>query len=78
HELVNGFTEVRAVKMRVGALPEYPTNALKYNRTWSVDGLINEYCQPCEAVRDGRRQGVQPLAGLEHFSLDGIEFEACN
>ncbi|CAM8782998.1 Saccharopine dehydrogenase [Burkholderia pseudomallei] len=78
HELVNGFTEVRDVKMRVGALPEYPTNALKYNLTWSVDGLINEYCQPCEAVRDGRRQWVQPLEGLEHFSLDGIEYEAFN
>ena len=58
HELVNGFTEVRDVKMRVGALPEYPTNALKYNLTWSVDGLINEYCQPCEAIRDGRKQWV--------------------
>ncbi|WP_175956124.1 saccharopine dehydrogenase C-terminal domain-containing protein [Burkholderia sp. BCC0405] len=78
HELVNGFSEVRDVKMRVGALPEYPTNALKYNLTWSVDGLINEYCQPCEAIRDGRKQWVQPLEGLEHFSLDGTEYEAFN
>ncbi|KAF1025558.1 MAG: Lysine 6-dehydrogenase [Burkholderia plantarii] len=78
HALVSGFDEVRDVKMRVGALPEYPTNALKYNLTWSVDGLINEYCQPCEAIRDGRRQWVQPLEGLEHFSLDGVEYEAFN
>ncbi len=78
HELINGFTEVRDVKMRVGALPEYPTNALKYNLTWSIDGLINEYCQPCEAIRDGRQQWVQPLEGVEHFSLDGIEYEAFN
>ena len=78
HELVNGFSEVRDVKMRVGALPEYPTNALKYNLTWSVDGLINEYCQPCEAIRDSRTQWVQPLEGLEHFSLDGTEYEAFN
>lgn len=78
HSLVEGFSEIRDVKMRVGALPEYPTNALKYNLTWSVDGLINEYCQPCEAIRDGQRQWVQPLEGLEHFSLDGIEYEAFN
>jgi saccharopine dehydrogenase-like NADP-dependent oxidoreductase len=64
--------------MRVGALPEFPTNALKYNLTWSVDGLINEYCQPCEAIRDSRTQWVQPLEGLEHFSLDGTEYEAFN
>ncbi|WP_246794978.1 saccharopine dehydrogenase C-terminal domain-containing protein [Burkholderia perseverans] len=78
HSLVAGFSEVRDVKMRVGALPEFPTNALKYNLTWSVDGLVNEYCQPCEAIRDGQRQWVQPLEGLEHFSLDGTEYEAFN
>ncbi|PTB17762.1 saccharopine dehydrogenase [Trinickia symbiotica] len=78
HELANRFSHVREVKMRVGALPAFPTNALKYNLTWSVDGLINEYCQPCEAIRDSRRLWVQPLEGLEHFSLDGIEYEAFN
>jgi saccharopine dehydrogenase (NAD+, L-lysine-forming) len=78
HELVKRFEQVRDVKMRVGALPQYPTNALKYNLTWSIDGLINEYCQPCEAIREGRLQRVQPLEGLEHFSLDGVEYEAFN
>lgn len=78
HELANRFTQIRDVKMRVGALPQFPTNALKYNLTWSVDGLINEYCQPCEAIRDSRKQWVQPLEGLEHFSLDGTEYEAFN
>ncbi|MBV8261342.1 MAG: saccharopine dehydrogenase NADP-binding domain-containing protein [Paraburkholderia sp.] len=78
HELVNGFSAVCDVKLRVGALPQYPTNALKYNLTWSVDGLINEYCRPCEAIRDGGKQWVQPLEGLEHFSLDGTEYEAFN
>lgn len=78
YELANRFAHVRDVKMRVGALPQFPTNALKYNLTWSVDGLINEYCQPCEAIRDGRPQWLQPLEGLEHFSLDGVEYEAFN
>jgi saccharopine dehydrogenase-like NADP-dependent oxidoreductase len=78
HDLAKRFAEVREIKMRVGALPEFPTNALKYNLTWSIDGLINEYCQPCEAIRDGSTQWVQPLEGLEHFSLDGTEYEAFN
>ena len=43
-----------AISMRVGALPQFPTNALKYNLTWSTDGLINEYCNPCEAIVDGK------------------------
>jgi saccharopine dehydrogenase-like NADP-dependent oxidoreductase len=67
-----------AVWLLALSLPEFPTNALKYNLTWSVDGLINEYCQPCEAIRDSRTQWVQPLEGLEHFSLDGTEYEAFN
>ena len=64
--------------MRVGALPQFPTNELKYNLTWSTDGLINEYCNPCEAIHDGKSIDVLPLEGLEHFSLDGVDYEAFN
>ena len=78
HHLAKSFDSVHEVKMRVGALPAFPTNALKYNLTWSVDGLINEYCHPCEAIRDGRNIELLPLEGLEHFSLDGTEYEAFN
>ncbi len=78
HDLAQGFEQVFDLKMRVGALPAFPTNALKYNLTWSVDGLINEYCHPCEAIREGQRMEVLPLEGLEHFSLDGTEYEAFN
>jgi saccharopine dehydrogenase-like NADP-dependent oxidoreductase len=78
HHLAQKFDSLLEVKMRVGALPAFPTNALKYNLTWSVDGLINEYCHPCEAIREGRNIEVLPLEGLEHFSLDGTEYEAFN
>ncbi|MDR6586177.1 saccharopine dehydrogenase [Herbaspirillum sp. BH-1] len=78
HHLAGSFDEVHDVKMRVGALPQYPTNELKYNLTWSVDGLVNEYCHPCEALRDGAKVAVDPLADIEHFSLDGVEYEAFN
>jgi len=78
HHLAQGFDTLSDVKMRVGALPAFPTNSLKYNLTWSVDGLINEYCHPCEAIREGQNIDVLPLEGLEHFSLDGTEYEAFN
>jgi saccharopine dehydrogenase-like NADP-dependent oxidoreductase len=78
HHLSQGFDTLHDVKMRVGALPAFPTNALKYNLTWSVDGLINEYCHPCEAIRNGQNIDVLPLEGMEHFSLDGTEYEAFN
>ena len=78
HHLAQSFDTLQEVKMRVGALPAFPTNALKYNLTWSVDGLINEYCHPCEAIRGGKNIEVLALEGLEHFSLDGTEYEAFN
>ncbi len=78
HHLTKSFEKLREVQMRVGALPVFPTNALKYNLTWSTDGLINEYCNPCEAIRDGLRSEVPALEEIEHFSLDGTEYEAFN
>jgi saccharopine dehydrogenase-like NADP-dependent oxidoreductase len=78
HHLTKSFDRLDTVFMRVGALPLFPTNALKYNLTWSTDGLINEYCNPCEAIYDGRRLDVLPLEGLEQFSLDGVHYEAFN
>lgn len=78
YDLAKGFDELHNVHMRVGALPRYPSNALKYNLTWSTDGLINEYCQPCEAIIDGRKTETPPLEQLETILFDGIEYEAFN
>lgn len=78
NDLINWFERIETVKMRVGALPQFPTGELKYNLTWSTDGLINEYCNPCEAIHAGRKIDVLPLEGLEHFSLDGVRYEAFN
>jgi saccharopine dehydrogenase-like NADP-dependent oxidoreductase len=72
------FDSLRDVQMRVGALPVYPTNALKYNLTWSTDGLINEYCNPCEAIIDSRLHETLALEEVEAFSLDGVAYEAFN
>lgn len=76
--LTKSFDTLDTVHMRVGALPQFPSNALNYNLTWSTDGLINEYCNPCEAIHRGQRIEVLPLEGLERFSLDGIRYEAFN
>ncbi|PRC93039.1 saccharopine dehydrogenase family protein [Solimicrobium silvestre] len=78
NDVAKRFDSLRDVSMRVGALPTFPNNALKYNLTWSTDGLINEYCNPCEAIVDGQLRETSPLEELEHFSLDGINYEAFN
>jgi saccharopine dehydrogenase-like NADP-dependent oxidoreductase len=72
------FDELYDLRLRVGALSRNATNSLRYNFTWSIDGVINEYCNPCEAIVQGACSLVQPLEGHETFTLDAEEFEAFN
>ncbi|GKT17272.1 saccharopine dehydrogenase NADP-binding domain-containing protein [Acidovorax sp. SUPP2522] len=78
NDLAQRFDTLHDLRMRVGALPRYPLGALRYNLTWSTEGLINEYCNPCEAIVDGQPTTVAALDGLETFALDGVEYEAFN
>lgn len=78
NELIKHFDKVDAVLMRVGALPVYPNNALKYSLTWSTDGLINEYGNTCYGIVQGKEQPLIPLEGLETIEIDGLLYEAFN
>jgi len=78
YDLARRFDALDEVRLRVGALPQYPSNALNYNLTWSTDGVINEYCEPCEAIVNGKLKEVPALEEREEFSLDGVTYEAFN
>jgi len=78
NELVSHFDELRSIRMRVGALPQHPNNVLKYSLTWSTEGLINEYGNPCFAIADRRLVEAAPLEGLEEIAIDGTLYEAFN
>lgn len=75
-ELVEGFSTVDDLVVRVGAIPQVPINRLGYGRIWNVGGLIAEYTRPSEAIVDGRRALRPSLEGLETFELDGRSYEA--
>jgi saccharopine dehydrogenase-like NADP-dependent oxidoreductase len=77
-DLARRFDSIDTLRLRVGALPQFPSNALNYNLTWSTDGVINEYCEPCEAIVNGEVREVPPLEEREEFSLDGVGYEAFN
>ncbi|CVI63514.1 saccharopine dehydrogenase family protein (plasmid) [Agrobacterium leguminum] len=78
NDLAGRFDKLDSVRMRVGALPQFPSNALSYNLTWSTDGLINEYIEPCDAIVEGKFVKVPALEEREEFALDGITYEAFN
>lgn len=76
YDIAREFTMLHDLTLRVGALPQFPTNAPKYNITWSAAGVVNEYCETCNVMLDGRVVRVPALEGLEHFSFEGLEYEA--
>ncbi|MBL8757952.1 MAG: saccharopine dehydrogenase NADP-binding domain-containing protein [Phycisphaerae bacterium] len=76
HEVARRFSRLHDLTLRVGALPQYPTNSLRYNVTWSAAGVVNEYCEPCNVMLDGHMVKVPALDGLERFSFEGVEYEA--
>jgi saccharopine dehydrogenase-like NADP-dependent oxidoreductase len=78
HDLMTHFQSLDTVKMRVGALPVHPSNALKYSLTWSTDGLINEYGNACYGIEARQRVLLQPLEGYETIEVDGLLYEAFN
>ncbi|HET9960843.1 MAG TPA: saccharopine dehydrogenase C-terminal domain-containing protein [Nitrospiraceae bacterium] len=78
NDLMQHFESLDTVKMRVGALPVNPSNALKYSLTWSTDGLINEYGNVCFGIENGKEVQLQPLEGYETIELDGLLYEAFN
>jgi len=78
NDLAQRFDTLDEVRLRVGALTEHPTNRLKYDLTWSIDGLVHEYLAECDAVVDGKPSRVQPLEGYETLTLDETDYEAFN
>ncbi len=67
-----------SVKLRTGALPQNTSNFMHYALTWSTDGLINEYLNPCYGIENGTIKQFKSLDDVEKVILDGIVYEAFN
>lgn len=74
--LASKFNRIRAIKLRVGALPQHPTGLLGYAFNWSPAGVVNEYLNDCEVIEGGVHKWVSPLEWLETIVIDGRQLEA--
>ena len=74
--LAEQFDNVRAIKLRVGALPQHPTGLLGYAFNWSPDGVVNEYLNDCEVIEEGQHKWVSPMEWIETVYVDGVKLEA--
>ena len=74
--LANDFDETRSIELRVGALPEHPSGLLGYAFNWSPEGVVNEYLNDCEVIRDGRQMMLPSLSQNEIIVINGMRLEA--
>ena len=66
-----------ALKLYVGGLPQSPKAPFNYQLVFSVEGLINEYCEPAKILRNGKLTIIEPLTEVESFHMEGFpELEA--
>ncbi|MDP6476149.1 MAG: saccharopine dehydrogenase C-terminal domain-containing protein [Alphaproteobacteria bacterium] len=74
--LAEPFETLRAIKLRVGALPQHPTGLLGYAFNWSPEGVVNEYLNDCEVIEEGARKWVSPMEWIETVYVQGTKLEA--
>ncbi|RPI46414.1 MAG: L-lysine dehydrogenase [Betaproteobacteria bacterium] len=70
------FERCRALRLRVGALPQHPSGQLGYAFNWSPEGVVNEYLNDCEVIEEGTRKMVSSMEWLEPIYVDGVQLEA--
>jgi lysine 6-dehydrogenase len=63
------FESVDEIHIRVGGLPQKPVPPLNYQLVFSAEGLVNEYLEPAEIIRDGKLQKVDSMADLEELAF---------
>ena len=59
-----------ALKVYVGGLPQKPKAPFNYQLVFSVEGLINEYCEPARILRRGKLITIEPLTEIESFEIE--------
>ncbi|TFF91864.1 hypothetical protein EU545_02670, partial [Candidatus Thorarchaeota archaeon] len=68
-EAIEYLDRVESVKLRVGGLQQEPRPPLNYALIFSVEGLINEYKEPCMVLRNGQIKFEEPLVGFEEITF---------
>lgn len=69
-----GF-EIETIEIQVGALPQVPENIMGYSITWSPEGLINEYINPCPEIINNELTLQEPLTDLKTEIINQTEYE---
>lgn len=63
---IESVPDVERVLIRVGGLPQKPSGPLKYAHVFAINGLLGNYLEPTEILRDGKRETTESLRGSEY------------
>ncbi|MBU1298318.1 MAG: saccharopine dehydrogenase NADP-binding domain-containing protein [Bacteroidetes bacterium] len=61
------FDSVEEIHLRVGGLPQHPRPPLNYQLVFSAEGLLNEYTEPAEVIRNGNIILVDSMDDVEEI-----------
>ncbi len=66
---VKKLDTVERIQIRCGGIPQNPQPPLMYELFFSAGGLVNEYVEPAEIIRDGKLCQVESLTGVEEIEF---------
>lgn len=75
-DLTRLFDSFRSIELRVGALPQSPKGLLGYAFNWSPEGVVNEYLNDCQVIKNGEQKNVPAMQDHEAIVIAGKQLEA--
>jgi lysine 6-dehydrogenase len=74
---IDRLDHARAVRIKVGGLPQHPEPPLNYQIVYSLEGVLDYYTTRSWVLRDGKPQQVEALSERERIDFPGVgELEA--
>src|SRR5690606_25586648 len=68
---IRQLDEARAVRIKVGGLPQHPEPPLNYQIVYSLEGVLDYYTTLSWVLRDGRPTQVEALSEREELDFPG-------
>ncbi|HEV2129805.1 MAG TPA: saccharopine dehydrogenase NADP-binding domain-containing protein, partial [Longimicrobiaceae bacterium] len=68
---IRQLDRARAVRIKVGGLPQRPEPPLNYQIVYSLEGVLDYYTTPVWVLRDGSPVQVEALSEVEELELPG-------
>ena len=69
------FDEFEKATIFIGGLPKEPRPPLYYRKTWSLEGLIEEYTREARILKNNEIIKVDPFEEIRDIKINDFEFE---